>query len=119
MLKIILVENHEDTRAFLETYLTSVGHRVAGAHSLAAAKDILANESTDILICDIGLPDGDGRNLLRGLPNSKRPRLSIAMSGRGGADDMRSSLSAGFHHHLVKPFLPEELDRLLMSVTKS
>jgi CheY-like chemotaxis protein len=65
-----------------------------------------------VLLCDIGLPDADGWELLVALGDS-RPPFCIAMTGYGAAADVQRSRNAGFHHHLTKPFLPAHLDALL------
>jgi CheY-like chemotaxis protein len=65
-----------------------------------------------VLISDIGLPDGDGWELMERL-NAQRPRLAIAMSGRGMTGDRARSQAVGFQHHLVKPTGPEELVQIL------
>lgn len=65
----------------------------------------------DVLISDIGLPDGDGWELMRRL--KKRPQYAIAMSGLGMTGDRARSREAGFRHHLVKPTGPEQLAEIL------
>ena len=65
----------------------------------------------DIVLCDIGLPDGDGYALaaaLRGNPVTARARL-IAVTAYGGEQDRKRSREAGFQLHLVKPVKPESL----------
>ncbi len=64
-----------------------------------------------MLISDIGLPDGDGWELLRQVQaQSARPLFAVAMSGFGlNADHVRSK-DAGYRHHLLKPFAPAELN---------
>lgn len=112
-LKIFLVENHDDTFTFLSAYLQASGHEVTGARSMGSALEVIGKEKVDVLISDVGLPDGDGWELIRQVPETKKPSFAIAMSGYGSPADREKSLRAGFHHHLVKPFLPEELDSLL------
>lgn len=77
----------------------------------AALREIPAS-GCDVLISDIGLPDGTGWDLLEKL-GEHRPRFTVAMSGFGMNADVNRSKAAGVRHHLVKPFHPEELDRLL------
>ena len=68
----------------------------------------------DALISDIGLPDGDGWELLRRVHSHlPRPLYAIAMSGFGMNADHVRSREAGFRHHLLKPFKPAELDSML------
>ena len=111
-LKILLVENHEDTLKYLSKYLEIQGHDVCGTRDMASAIKALSASKFDILISDIGLPDGDGWQLIRQL--EAKP-FGIAMSGFGTHSDRVKSLAAGYKHHLTKPFLPEDLDALLAS----
>jgi CheY-like chemotaxis protein len=111
-LKILLVENHEDTLKYLARYLEIQGHEVCGTRDMASAIEALSASKFDILISDIGLPDGDGWQLIRQL---KAKPFGIAMSGFGTHSDRQKSLAAGYKHHLTKPFLPEDLDTLLAS----
>jgi CheY-like chemotaxis protein len=111
-LKILLVENHEDTLKYLARYLEIQGHEVCGTRDMASAVEALTASKFDILISDIGLPDGDGWQLIRQL---KAKPFGIAMSGFGTHSDREKSLAAGYKHHLTKPFLPEDLDALLAS----
>ncbi len=113
-LNIFLVENHDDTLLYLGRYLEQNGHKVRSAKEMGVALVALQEHPVDVLICDIGLPDGDGWQLMAKVSSShSRVPFSIAMSGYGARSDREKSLAAGFRHHLVKPFLPEDLDTLL------
>ena len=79
---------------------------------MTSAIEALSASKFDILISDIGLPDGDGWQLIRQL---KTKPFGIAMSGFGTHSDREKSLAAGYKHHLTKPFLPDDLDALLAS----
>jgi two-component system CheB/CheR fusion protein len=111
-LRVFLVENHQDSAKYIRLYLEHLGHRVMAAQDMATALKEFPESNCDVLISDIGLPDGDGWQLMERM-NSVRPAFSIAMSGYGSAEDLRRSRSAGYDHHLVKPFLPSELVALL------
>src|SRR5690606_16771201 len=111
-LKILLVENHPDTRVYLAEYLGSCGHQVHTAQNADGARDLLAGASVDVLLCDIRLEEDDGWELMARIDQRSVP-FAIAMSGYGTAEDREKSRRAGFRHHLIKPFLPEELDQLL------
>src|SRR5688572_22209539 len=98
-LQILIVENHPDTVKWLQLFLEDLGHKVVAARNLAEAQAALAQKEWQVLISDIGLPDGAGWELLeRG--THKRPPFSIAMSGFGMNADSARSRAAGFRHHL-------------------
>jgi len=109
---IFVVENHADTLKYLRLYLEQLNHVVESARTMSDALAVLAMEKFDVLIADIGLPDGDGWELLRRAGPS-RPGYAIAMSGFGMNGDRIKSLEAGFRTHLLKPFMPDDLDRSL------
>lgn len=111
-MRILLVENHPDTLVYIARYLRMSGHEVSTARSLAEARFELAKTTVDLLLSDLGLPDGDGWELLESLGDS-RPRHAVAMSGKNSAADRARSVAAGFKCHLCKPFQPEELDAAL------
>jgi CheY-like chemotaxis protein len=107
-LRIFVVENHADTLKYLKLYLEQLHHVVESARTMSDALAVLAIEKFDVLISDIGLPDGDGWELLRRAGPS-RPGYAIAMSGFGMNADRTKSMKAGYRSHLMKPFLPDDL----------
>jgi CheY-like chemotaxis protein len=111
-LRIFVVENHPDTMQALSGYLESLGHQVTKARSQAEALALLPDADCDLLISDIGLPDGSGWELMEraDLPSSV---YCVAMSGFGANADRLKSRAAGFRRHLLKPFNPEELDAII------
>ena len=111
-LRVFVVENHPDTLRYLRMYLEMAGHAVESAGTMAAALAALPGADADVLISDIGLPDGSGWELLRQL-HLPRQVYAIAMSGFGTSADQARSHAAGYRHHLLKPFMPDELDVML------
>jgi CheY-like chemotaxis protein len=111
-LRIFVVENHPDTLMSLCLYLEQVGHTVLSAKSMAEAVAALPSAHCDVLLSDIGLPDGEGWNLLKKVNVSPFP-YAIAMSGFGMNADRDKSKAAGFRHHLLKPFIPADLEVML------
>ena len=111
-LRVFIVENHPDTLLYLRRYLEQLGNTVHVAADMASALTLLPTLEVDLLISDIGLPDGDGWELLRRLGADHR-FLAVAMSGCGANADKAKSRAVGYRHHLIKPFLPDELDPLL------
>lgn len=101
-LNILIVEDHEDTAQILREALVRQGHRVRVAAAVAAALRAAAADPCELLISDIGLPDGSGVDLLRRIQPS--PTVgAIAMSGFGMDEDLARSRDAGFDRHLTKP----------------
>jgi len=117
-LSVFLVENHEDTVRYMQLYLEQLGYQVSVAADMATALREIPISHCDVLISDIGLPDGDGWQLMEKL-RSHRPAFAIAMSGYGTSDDQRKSRAAGYDHHLVKPFIPDALLALLTEAEKA
>jgi CheY-like chemotaxis protein len=111
-LRIFVVEDHADTLKWLELYLQHCGHIVFTARTMQEALSALPQAKVDVLISDIGLPDGDGWELLRSAHLSY-PVYGIAISGFGMKTDLVKSIAAGYRAHLLKPFRMAELDRLL------
>lgn len=111
-LRVFVVENHVDTREFLTFMLQELGHTVIVADTMAKALRDVPASNCDVLISDIGLPDGDGWELL-GRLDLQRPIYPIAMSGFGMSSDRARSKAAGFRHHLVKPMGLEQLETIL------
>ena len=114
---LFLVENHEDTVRYMQLYLEQLNYKVCVAADMATALREIPKSRCDVLISDIGLPDGDGWQLMEKL-GEHRPQLAIAMSGYGAVNDQRRSRAAGYDHHLVKPFAPEALVALLREASK-
>jgi CheY-like chemotaxis protein len=111
-LRIFIVENHDDTRFLLGLLLEQLGHTVFSAPSLGEALVALPPAHCDVLISDIGLPDGNGWELMTRL-GEDRPPYAIAMSGFGMSSDRQRSLRVGYRHHLLKPVEPNQLEDLL------
>ena len=116
-LRIFVVENHHDTLEYLQMYLEVFGHHVQTAASMTKALAALPGADCDVLISDIGLPDGDGWLLMRHL-QLPRPIYPIPMSGFGmGADHLKSQ-EAGYRRHLLKPINPDQLDDALAEAAR-
>ena len=88
------------------TYWMELKERI-NTNSVAGALRA-AQKGFDVLVSDIGLPDGTGRDLVRQLV-SQRQVPAIALTGYGTDDDIRSNAEAGFTHHLTKPVDAERL----------
>ena len=111
-LRILLVEDHQDTRRALSRLLTHFGHRVVTTGTVATAKQIVGSDQIDVLLCDIGLPDGSGYEVAA-QARAKRRIKAIALTGFGTERDVLRSKEAGFDFHLVKPVNFQELQSVL------
>jgi PAS domain S-box-containing protein len=101
--RILLVEDHADTRECLHRLLESGGHMVRSADDAQSAIEWSKREKYDLLIADVGLPDRSGLELLRELRQREPQLLAIALSGYGMPQDFVNSKEAGFVEHFVKP----------------
>jgi len=101
-LNILLVDDHADTLRVMSRLLRKLDHQVTTAESKAAALAAAAANEFDLLISDIGLPDGTGLELMQELL-ATRPIRGIALTGYGMESDIRQSKNAGFTAHMTKP----------------
>src|ERR1700730_15159357 len=108
-LRILLVEDHQDTCTALEKLLIRRGHLVAATHTMRSAMETAARNQFDLLISDIALPDGNGAELMTYLRAISGMR-GIAISGFGMNGDIERSLEDGFAEHLIKPVKMENLE---------
>jgi two-component system CheB/CheR fusion protein len=108
-LHILVVEDHADTAAALAALLEAVGHRITVAGTVAAALAAVESGPPDLVLSDLGLPDGTGYDLMRALAGRFPGLRGIALSGYGMTADIESSRAAGFALHLVKPVTLEAL----------
>ena len=113
-LRILLVEDHEDTRHTMLRLLQRWGHRVKAAESAEAAMKIATTYPFDLVISDLGLPEQSGLALMRQL-RDQFGMQGIAVSGYGMERDVAESLAAGFIFHLTKPI---QMDRLRQTIGK-
>jgi CheY-like chemotaxis protein len=111
-LQILVVENHQDTLDAMKMFLDLQGHCARTAGTMEAALAAAAEDSFDLVITDIGLPDGDGWELMRRL-RERGPVRAVAMSGYGWKEDLEKSRAAGFEAHLLKPLKITELENVL------
>jgi len=105
---VLVVEDDPPMRRFLRASLTSHGYRLIEADSTAEAMRLASSHNPELILLDLGLPDGDGIDLTRRLREwSKTP--IIVVSARGREDDKVTALDAGADDYLTKPFGVNEL----------
>jgi len=111
---ILVVEDHDDTLRSMRMLLKRLGYEVLAAENVADALRIADGQHFDILLSDIGLPDGSGLELLKAI-RAKRDVKAVALSGFGMDEDIERSQQAGFADHLTKPV---SIDRLQAAIAQ-
>ena len=111
-LRILLVEDHGDTLHALARLLTHFGHEISVADGAQNARKIIESKEFDVVLSDIGLPDGSGYDLIAEAKR-KRPLKAVALSGFAARDDIERGREAGFDFHLAKPVDFHELRSVL------
>jgi PAS domain S-box-containing protein len=101
-LRVLFVEDHADTARAMVKLLERAGYQVDWADSVAAALRLAAARPFDVVVSDLGLPDGSGYELMQVLKDRYSAR-GIALSGFGMEGDILRGRESGFLEHLVKP----------------
>lgn len=102
-MNILLVDDHADTSRALKRLLERMGYQVQTADSVSSALEASESNPVDIVISDIGLPDGSGLDLMREILQRHEEVKGVALSGYGLDEDIRRSKEAGFVEHITKP----------------
>jgi CheY-like chemotaxis protein len=116
--EILLVEDHEDTARVMRRVLETAGYAVAHASSVGAALELADQRKFDLVVSDVGLPDGTGLDLMRQLYHTQG-LSGIALSGFGTDEDLAASKAAGFAEHLTKPVDWERLRDAIAQIIRS
>jgi PAS domain S-box-containing protein len=107
--KLLLVEDHADTARALVRLLESRGYEVSSVGSVASASQAIERNEFDLFLCDLGLPDGTGFDLIERL-RQKRDTPAVALTGFGMQQDVERAQHAGFDAHLTKPVNLQKLE---------
>jgi len=110
-MRILVVEDNRDAAHMLAQFLRLSGYAVTVAYNSGEGVEAARKTHPDVVLCDIGLPDGDGYVLAQALrenPQTASAQL-IALTARNREEDKQRSRDAGFQLHLVKPVRPESL----------
>jgi two-component system CheB/CheR fusion protein len=116
-LRILLVEDHGVTAKMMRWVLTEDGHHVMTAGDVATALELADQHAFDLLVSDLGLPDGSGHDLMSQLRERGHVFSGIALSGYGQEEDVQRSRAVGFALHLTKPASRERLLEAVAEVT--
>jgi CheY-like chemotaxis protein len=112
--RILVVDDHGDTLRSMQLLLRRLGYEVLAAENMTDALQIAEEQPFDILLSDIGLPDGSGLELLKRIRRT-RDVPALALSGFGMDEDVERSRDAGFSDHLIKPV---SIDRLQAAIAQ-
>ena len=112
-MQILLLEDRGESRDIIAKLLVHCGHTVTVASNLEEASDLLEKMPFEVLLSDIGLPDGDAFDLVAEAKRSLRVMKTVALTGRATDEDRALSRQAGFDHFLTKPVDFHELRLLL------
>lgn len=116
-LHILLVEDHGVTAKMMAMVLTAEGNTVETAGDMATAVELAEQHTFDLLLSDLGLPDGSGHDLLRQLRARGHKFPGIALTGYGQEQDIQRSHEAGFAAHLTKPASRDAVVEAIAAVT--
>jgi len=114
-IRLLVVEDHPTTGDLMARLLRRAGYAVSLARSVAEAKELARQSHFALVVSDIGLPDGNGRDLMTYL-RDQYGLSGIALSGFGTDADAHASIEAGFVEHVVKPVEWKQLAAALQRV---
>ena len=121
-IRVLLVEDDDDSREMTRLALEAAGAQVTAAASAEEALRAIAVQVPHVVLSDITMPGQDGRTLLRNLRavfKKRRARVpAVALTALGSREDRVASRDAGFHYHLDKPVDPGKLVEILSGVVR-
>lgn len=106
--KILVIEDETNIRTFIGTVLESNGFQMLSAETCNMGKTMFLSHNPDLVILDLGLPDGDGTELIRFIRNMAATPI-IILSARTGEEDKVDALDMGANDYITKPFGTAEL----------
>jgi CheY-like chemotaxis protein len=112
-LSVVIVDDNEDAAVSLGDLLVLNHHQVRVETTGGAGIEAVRSQAPDVLICDVGLPDVNGLEVIRALRAAGSRVFSIALTGYAQPEDQALALAAGFDAHLAKPVALDSLNALL------
>lgn len=117
-MKVLVVEDERKLGQFVRKGLEEAAYSVSLVADCKAARDALCESEYDVIILDLGLPDGSGLDLLREWRASKFANHILILSARGSVDDRIKGLNLGADDYLAKPFSFDELLARVRSLSR-
>ena len=106
---VLVVDDNAELIELVSRSLTSDGHRVTAATSIAKAQTLLASETFSVIVLDVGLPDGSGVSLCQAVRNAEMPTPILMLTAHAGVSERVEGLDAGADDFMAKPFAVAEL----------
>ena len=103
-MRLLLVEDSARLRDLLDERVRGAGWRLDALATMGAALEATRSVTYDLVLVDLGLPDGDGRELIRAMRSRGSAVPILVLTARGAIDDRVSALDCGADDYLVKPF---------------
>ncbi len=116
--RILVVEDEPATLRIMARLLRGLGHEVTTAGTITAALERVEAGDFDLIVSDIGLPDGTGLEMMRRIVARRGPVPAIALTGYGMEDDIQRSREAGFTAHMTKPIDFPKLGAMIRQVAR-
>jgi two-component system response regulator AtoC len=113
MSRLLLVDDEENVRLALRTYLRKQGYDVDAAANVAEALERLAAVAYDFVVTDVRMPGASGLDLLASVQRSAPTTTVVVMSAYGAIEQALEAIKAGAYDYVAKPFKPEELALVL------
>jgi len=117
-MKILIVEDDRKLGQFVRKGLEEQAYHAVLAGDLASAREVFYSDDFDVVVLDIGLPDGNGLALLKEIRSGQSNCSVIILSARGEVDDRVTGLNLGADDYLAKPFSFSELLARIRSLTR-
>jgi DNA-binding response OmpR family regulator len=108
-MKLLLIEDVEPLASLMQCALEAAGFRVDTAASVEQADALITSAPPDVIVLDLGLPDGDGLDFLRKLRSGGKGIPVLVVTARGGLNDRIDGLDGGADDYMVKPAEPAEI----------
>jgi CheY-like chemotaxis protein len=118
-LRILVVEDDEDSRFLLTLFLRVSGADVKACQSASEALHSFRRSQPDIILCDIMMPEHDGYWLMKQVRGLRPETPAIALTAKSGDDDRAASLNAGFQLHLSKPAISDRLIKAIRELAET
>ncbi len=117
-MRLLVIEDEPILRETIRAYMEKEGHRVSTTGRFGQASLLINDTDYDCFLVDIGLPDGNGLNLVRSIKESQPKAGILVISARTGLDDKLTGLDLGADDYLTKPFHLSELNARVRSVLR-